>query len=69
MSNYTAIYRDVFNFHKSRAACLVNDESFFRETLREMTEISIKYNADPFVSELLLVVYGELERRANEQQV
>ena len=64
MANYTEKYGDVFAFHKERARCLCNDEVFWAATARKMTELSQKYVGDPFVSELLVAVYGELERQA-----
>ncbi len=64
MASYTEKYGDVFSFHKERARCLENTDAFWQETSRRMTEISIKYHADPFVTDMLVSVYGELERQA-----
>lgn len=54
----------MFAFHKERTRHLENTDAFWQETSRRMMEISIKYRADPFVTELLVAVYGELERQA-----
>lgn len=64
MASYTEKYGDVFAFHKERARHLENIDAFWQETNRRMTEISIKYRADPFVTDMLVSVYSELERQA-----
>lgn len=64
MSSYNAIYRDVFNFHKERAARLKNTEEFWRETLAMMESIVEKHGRSELCMELLAAVWAELERRA-----
>lgn len=63
MASYTEKYGDVFAFHKERTRHLENTDAFWKETSLRMTEISIKYRADPFVTDMLVAVYGELERQ------
>ena len=58
------MYRDAFDFHKERARHLSNDDAFWNATVDRMTELSAKYSANPFMMEMLTVVYGELERQA-----
>ena len=66
MADYTyrEKYGDMFAFHKERTRHLENTDAFWKETSLRMTEISIKYHADPFVTDMLVSIYSELERQA-----
>ena len=63
MSSYNAVYRDVFNFHRERAAALKNTEFFWRETLDMMEDLLEKHGRSEMCADMLLAVYAELERR------
>ena len=64
MANYTEKYRDVFDFHKERTRHLENTDAFWKDTTLRMAEISMKYHAEPFVTDMLVSIYSELERQA-----
>lgn len=58
-------FRTAFNFYAERLGTLANTPEWWENTARQMEALA---NGDPLLSDLLVDVYGELERRAHEQQ-
>lgn len=58
-------FRTAFNFYAERLSTLSDTPEWWEATVRQMEAL---YNGDPLLSDLLVVVYEELERVAHEQQ-
>lgn len=68
--DYRALYGDVFRWHEKYNALVLQNESAWADAFDAWTELGEKYGSDsnPFVVELLVSVYGELERNAKAAQ-
>lgn len=59
--NYFEIYREVWNFHKAHSQ-VSEDTQYWDSVVDGLCQLSTKYDRDPFVVGLCLVVLDELER-------
>lgn len=68
--DYRALYGDVFRWHEKYNALVLQNENAWADAFEAWTELGEKYGSDsnPFVVELLIGVYGELERNAKAAQ-
>ena len=65
-SNYRAAYRAVCEFHERHNPPRLDDdggESYWNTVTEDMGEIAERFNQDPFIIEMLIAVFGELERQ------
>lgn len=67
-SNYRAAYRAVCDFHERHNPPRLDDdggETYWSETVDDMSAIAVQFNNDPFITGMLIAVYDELERQFN----
>ena len=65
-SNYRAAYRAVCEFHERHNPPRLDDdggENYWNTVTEDMGEIAERFNQDPFIIEMLIAVFGELERQ------
>ena len=64
-SNYRAAYRAVCDFHERHNPPRLDDDNglkYWEETTDDMQAVCNAFNNDPFVIDMLVAVFGELER-------
>ena len=68
--DYRALYGDVFRWHEKYNALVLQNDTAWAEATDEMTQLWAKYEGDnyPFVQELLIRVFEEIERNAKAAQ-
>ena len=65
--DYRALYRAACNFHERHNPAQLT-ASYWDEVCEDMTETANGYDNDPFLLELLIAVYEEMEREYKQLQ-
>lgn len=68
--DYRRIYRALFDFHERHNPPRKDDAGYWEDVCEDMTQLSAAHGNDPFMMDLIIAVFGELEREAeaDEQQ-
>lgn len=64
--NYFDLYKDIWSWHKKYSS-VENSDEYWKQVLAEGEQIQKKYNNCQFVTDLMMTVIGELERKGKEQ--
>lgn len=64
--DYFNLYKAVWQWHKRNSKVEDSDE-YWKQVLAEGEQIQKKYNNCQFVTDLMMTVIGELERKGKEQ--
>lgn len=64
--NYIEVYKSVLNYHRKYSQ-VRNDDSYWQEVFESARAIEKEFSNNKFVTDMLVTVINELERKAQWQ--
>jgi hypothetical protein len=62
--DYRAIYRAIYAYHEQYNPPRLTDE-YWQSAVEGVKTVAVTFDNDPFITALLMAVYGEMEREYN----